>query len=79
MASMASGSDVDTFDESLGCLISFSLDELATQLLSVVALQAPERDVVLRATREALLGVLHGKLSRSVLELTAARVVTPDL
>jgi type 2 lantibiotic biosynthesis protein LanM len=72
---MASGSDVDTFDESLGCLISFSLDELATQLISVVALQAPERDVVLGATREALLGVLHGKLSRLlVLELNAARV-----
>jgi hypothetical protein len=39
---------------SLGCLISPALDELATQLLSVVALHARERDVVLGASRGAL-------------------------
>jgi type 2 lantibiotic biosynthesis protein LanM len=72
---VASPSGADTFDESLGCLISPPLDELATQLISVVALQAREREVVLGATREVLLGVLHGKLSRLlVVELNAARV-----
>jgi type 2 lantibiotic biosynthesis protein LanM len=75
MVSVKSRSDADTFDTSLGCLISPALDELATQLLSVVALQARERDVVLDATREALFKVLHSKLSRLlVLELNAARV-----
>jgi type 2 lantibiotic biosynthesis protein LanM len=65
----------DTFDKSLGCLISPALDELATQLISVVALHARERAVVLGATREALFAVLHSKLGRLlVLELNAARV-----
>jgi type 2 lantibiotic biosynthesis protein LanM len=75
MASATSHSDADTFDKSLGCLISPALDELATQLFSVVALQARERDVVLGATQEALFAVLHSKLSRMLLlELNAARV-----
>lgn len=68
-------SDADTFDQSLGCLISPALDELATQLGSIVALHAREGDVVLGATRESLFSVLHSKLSRVLLlELNAARV-----
>ena len=75
MVSVTSRSDPDTFDKSLGCLISPSLDELATQLVSVVTLRAPERDVILGATRESLFEVLHSKLGRLlVLELNAARV-----
>ena len=75
MAFVTSRSDADTFDQSLGCLISPALDELATQLGSVVALHARERDAVLGAARESLFGVLHSKLSRLlVLELNAARV-----
>jgi type 2 lantibiotic biosynthesis protein LanM len=75
MVSVTSRSDPDTFDKSLGCLISPAMDELATQLLSVVALRAPERDVILGATRESLFEVLHSKLGRLlVLELNAARV-----
>jgi type 2 lantibiotic biosynthesis protein LanM len=75
MASATSHSDADTFDKSLGCLISPALDELATQLFSVAAIHAAERNVVLDATREALFAVLHSKLSRVlVLELNAARV-----
>jgi type 2 lantibiotic biosynthesis protein LanM len=51
------------------------LDELATQLISIGALQERERDVILAATREALFRVLHGKLSRLlVVELNVARV-----
>lgn len=75
MVSVTSRSDADTFDKSLGCLISPALDELATQLFSVAALDVRERDVVLDATHEALFAVLHSKLSRLlVLELNAARV-----
>jgi len=65
----------DTFDKSLGCLISPAVGELAAQLVSVVALHSRERDVVLDATRKVLFAVLHGKLSRVLLlELNAARV-----
>src|SRR6202521_4147686 len=75
MVSVTSRSDADTFDTSLGCLISPALDELATQLLSVVALHARERKVVLDTTRESLFQILHRKLARLlVLELNAARV-----
>ncbi|MEY2564978.1 MAG: hypothetical protein QOH88_3171 [Verrucomicrobiota bacterium] len=72
---MTPPSGADTFDQSLGCLISPAVGELATQLVSVVPLRARERSVVLDATREVLFAVLHGKLSRLlVLELNAARV-----
>jgi len=63
------------FDRSLGCLVSPALDELATQLSFVRGLSAPERDVIIDATRESLYTVLHSKVSRLlVLELNAARV-----
>jgi type 2 lantibiotic biosynthesis protein LanM len=63
------------FDESLGCLISPALDELATQLSFIAGLSTRERDVIANATRESLYMVLHNKLSRLlVLELNAARV-----
>jgi type 2 lantibiotic biosynthesis protein LanM len=63
------------FDESLGCLVSPALDELATQLSFVGGLSARERDVIIDATRESLYTVLHTKVSRLlVLELNAARV-----
>jgi type 2 lantibiotic biosynthesis protein LanM len=62
------------FDESLGCLVSPALDELATQLSSIAGLSARKRDVITDATRESLYTVLHTKLSRLlVLELHAAR------
>lgn len=62
------------FDSSLGCLVLPALDELATQLSSVAALSARERDVIREATRESIYTVLHNKLSRLlVLELNAAR------
>jgi len=62
------------FDESLGCLVSPALDELATHL-SFVKLSARERYVIIDATRESLYTVLHSKVSRLlVLELNAARV-----
>jgi type 2 lantibiotic biosynthesis protein LanM len=63
------------FDTSLGCLITPALDNLATQLASVVELGAEERDVIVRSARESLHEALHGKLSRLlVLEVNAARV-----
>src|SRR5215471_13543184 len=63
------------FDSSLGCLVSPALDELATQLSFVGGLSARERDVITDATRESVMTVLHGKVSRLlVLELNAARV-----
>src|SRR5689334_4350619 len=63
------------FDESLGCLISPALDELATQLSFVEGLSAKDREVIIDATRESLYTVLHTKVSRLlVLELNAARV-----
>lgn len=63
------------FDESLGCLLSPAMDELATQLSFITGLSAKERDVITDATRESLYKVLHMKLSRLlVLELNAARV-----
>src|SRR6185503_4343552 len=63
------------FDRSLGCLVSPALDELATQLSFVGGLSAPEREVIIDATRESLYTVLHSKVSRLlVLELNAARV-----
>src|ERR1043165_1074063 len=66
---------VPHFAKSLGCLISPSLDELATQLSFVEGLNARERDAITVATRESLYTVLHSKVSRLlVLELNAARV-----
>lgn len=63
------------FESSLGCLISPTLDELATQLFFVDGLSAREREVITEATRQSLYTVLHTKLSRLlVLELNAARV-----
>ena len=63
------------FDRSLGCLVSPTLDELATQLSSLGGLNARECDVITDATRESLYTVLHSKVSRMlVLELNAARV-----
>jgi type 2 lantibiotic biosynthesis protein LanM len=63
------------FDQSLGCLVSPALDELATQLSFGEGLSARERDVITEATRESLNAVLHSKLSRLlILELNAARV-----
>ncbi len=63
------------FDKSLGCLVSSTLDELATQLSCVAGLSASERDVITEATRNSLYTVLHTKVSRLlVLELNAARV-----
>jgi type 2 lantibiotic biosynthesis protein LanM len=62
------------FDQSLGCLVSPLLDELATQLSFVEGLSARERDVLIEAMRESLYTVLHTKVSRLlVLELNAAR------
>src|SRR6476469_5582694 len=62
------------FDDSLGCLVSPALDELATQLSFAGGLSARERDVIIHATRESLYTVLHTKVSRLlVLELNAAR------
>lgn len=62
------------FDGSLGCLVSPTLDELATQLSFVEGLSAKERHVITHATRESLYTVLHSKVSRLlVLELNAAR------
>jgi type 2 lantibiotic biosynthesis protein LanM len=72
---MASGQDAGSFDVSLGCLIAPSLAELATRLCEVSGLGGDEADLVVDATREALLGVLHAKLGRLlILELNAARV-----
>src|ERR1700752_1478709 len=63
------------FDRSLGCLVSHTLDELATQLSFVAGLSARERDVITDAARESLYTVLHSKVSRLlILELNAARV-----
>jgi class II lanthipeptide synthase len=67
--------NADSFDTSLHCLIATALDDLARQLRSVTGMHSRERDVVFGATQEALLAVLHGKLSRVLLlELNAARV-----
>jgi type 2 lantibiotic biosynthesis protein LanM len=63
------------FDRSLGCLVSPTLDELATQLSLVEGLSASAREVITDATRESLYTVLQSKVSRLlVLELNAARV-----
>ncbi len=63
------------FDKSLGCLVSFPLDELATQLSLIGGLSARERNVIADATRELLSTVLHRQVSRLLLlELNAARV-----
>ena len=63
------------FDCSLGCLSAPAVGELATQLASLPALGASERDVIVEATRETLHTVLHRKLCRLlILELNAARV-----
>jgi type 2 lantibiotic biosynthesis protein LanM len=63
------------FDKSLGCLVSPSVDKLATQLVSLAGLTPRERDVITDAARESLQTVLHTKVSRLlILELNAARV-----
>lgn len=68
-------SNAENFDAALGCLISPALDELSAQLTSLTGLRTRERDIIIGATQEALLAVLHSKLSRLlVLELNAARV-----
>jgi class II lanthipeptide synthase len=72
---MASITNAVDFDETLGCLISSDLDELATQLTQVTELSHREREILLDAARESLNAVLHAKLSRLLLlELNAARV-----
>ncbi|MEA9563586.1 MULTISPECIES: type 2 lanthipeptide synthetase LanM family protein [unclassified Xanthomonas] len=72
---MVSGQQGGDFGTSLDCLISSPLEKLAVQLTQVVALQQVEREAILTATRQALLAVLHGKLTRLLLlELNAARV-----
>jgi type 2 lantibiotic biosynthesis protein LanM len=63
------------FEASLGCLIDPAVDNLAAHLLQIHGLRSTEAAVVLSATREALLEVLHSKLCRLLLlELNAARV-----
>ena len=63
------------FDRSLGCLVSPSLEDLATQLVLIPELSARERPVIADAARDALYTVLHTKVSRLlVLELNAGRV-----
>jgi type 2 lantibiotic biosynthesis protein LanM len=63
------------FDRSLGCLISPSVAELATQLNFLSDLSSPECESIAEATQHSLYAVLHSKLSRLlVLELNAARV-----
>ena len=71
---MASNSDAQSFDVSLGCLCSSQLDELAAQLYGL-SINASEQDVIFSAARESILATLHIKLGRLlVLELNAARV-----
>lgn len=71
---MASDNDAPNFDASLGCLYASEMEALAAQLCHV-ELDANEREVILRATREAICASLHAKLSRLlILELNAARV-----
>jgi type 2 lantibiotic biosynthesis protein LanM len=63
------------FDIALGCLISPSVDELATQLTFLSDLSASEREVIANGTRSSLFDLLHAKLTRLLLlELNAARV-----
>lgn len=72
---MLASTDAGNFDTSLGCLLAPALGELATQLSEVTGLARSESDCIHAATREALLVVLHAKLTRLlVLELNAARV-----
>ena len=71
---MASTREVNNFDASLGCLYASSMEVLAAQLQQA-GLESSEQQAVLRATREALCGVLHAKLARLlILELNSARV-----
>ncbi len=71
---MASVNDAENFDESLGCLCSSALDDLAAQL-RLVDIESEERSVIQASARESLLAALHEKLGRLlVLELNAARV-----
>lgn len=71
---MASNSDAQSFDVSLGCLCSSQLDDLAAQLYGLT-INASEQDVIFSAARESILATLHIKLGRLlVLELNAARV-----
>ncbi|QDQ27897.1 type 2 lantipeptide synthetase LanM [Chitinimonas arctica] len=70
-----SDKDTSNFDKCLGCLISPYMDDLATRLFSVTGLLKGESQVILGATQDALLEVLHAKLGRLLLlELNAARV-----
>lgn len=63
------------FDASLGCLFEAEAEELATRLSHVPALSPRARDIVVDATRAALIDTLNLKLARLlVLELNAARV-----
>ncbi|MCS3746756.1 type 2 lantibiotic biosynthesis protein LanM [Xanthomonas arboricola] len=72
---MVSGQQGGDFGTSLDCLISSPLKKLAVQLTQIAALEQVEREVILRATHQALLAVLHSKLTRLLLlELNAARV-----
>ncbi len=62
-------------DNSLGCLISPALDEVATQLGLISGLSSPERAVISGALRKSLSEILYWHVSRLlVLELNAARV-----
>ena len=66
---------VADFEASLGCLVDPAVDNLAAQLHEIHGLHSVEASLVLGATREALLEVLHFKLRRLLLlELNAARV-----
>lgn len=72
---MLASTDAGNFDASLGCLLAPALGELATRLSEVPGLEASESRCIHEAAREALLAVLHAKLTRLlVLELNAARV-----
>lgn len=72
---MTSAKQAVNFDESLGCLIASDLRDLAARLDSIQGLHASEPALILAATRDTLLQVLRGKLSRLLLlELNAARV-----
>jgi type 2 lantibiotic biosynthesis protein LanM len=63
------------FDESLGCLISGAVGDLATRLVSIAGLTEGERALIARGAEAGLIRLLHDKLNRLLLlELNAARV-----
>jgi len=65
----------DDFAASLGCLTEPALARLAARLSDIEGLGSRECATVVAATRESLIGALHGKLGRLLLlELNAARV-----